>query len=139
MARVKWFDLEAGLLHVSNDASFTSKDTENRTIPLTKAFREFLKVFLSGRKAEEFCLKPDHLASPGKYRYDFQRTVRSHFRMLSVNLDIHGMRRSFASNLVSDGESIYIVAKWLGDGVKVVEDHYGYLAPTAGNINRLIA
>jgi hypothetical protein len=48
------------------------------------------------------------------------------------------MRRSFASNLVSGGESIYIVAKWLGDRVDVVEKSYGHLSPAAGNINRLI-
>jgi hypothetical protein len=40
---------------------------------------------------------------------------------------------------VSEGESIYIVAKWLGDGVQVVERSYGHLAPSAGNINRLTA
>jgi hypothetical protein len=57
-----------------------------------------------------------------------------------VRCSIHNMRRSFASNLVSAGESIiYIVAKRLGDGVEVVEQSYGHLAPSAGNINRLTA
>jgi integrase len=138
-AKVSWFDLKAGLLHVANDEGFTSKDSENRTIPLTDEFLKFLKGFLSGRNANEFCLKHEHLAGRGKYRYDFQRTVRSHFRMLSVDLDIHGMRRSFASNLVSEGESIFIVAQWLGDGVQVVQKHYAYLAPHSGSINRLMA
>jgi integrase len=44
----------------------------------------------------------------------------------------HDMRRSFASNLVSAGVSIYTVAKWLGDRVDVVEKSYGYLAPNTG-------
>ena len=139
VARVSWFDLKAGLLHVSNDQEFTSKDTENRTVPLTKEFHEFVKVFLKGRKPEEFCLQPDHLAGRAKYRYDFQRLVLSHFKHCSVDLDIHGMRRSFASNLVSEGESIFIVAQWLGDGVQVVQKHYAYLAPHSGSINRLVA
>ncbi len=139
VARVSWFDLKTGLLHVSNDQEFTSKDTENRTIPLTDEFRDFLKVFLKNRKAEEFCLKPDRLAGRAKYRYDFERLVLSHFKRCSVNLDIHGMRRSFASNLVSEGESIFIVAQWLGDGVQVVQKHYAYLAPHSGSINRLVA
>jgi integrase len=139
VARVSWFDLKTGLLHVSNDQEFTSKDTENRTVPLTDEFRDFLKVFLRNRKPEEFCLKPDHLAGRAKYRYDFQRLVLSHFKRCSVNLDIHGMRRSFASNLVSEGESIFIVAQWLGDGVQVVQKHYAYLAPHSGSINRLVA
>jgi integrase len=138
-AKVSWFDLKAGLLHVANDKGFTSKDSENRTIPLTDEFLEFLKGFLSGRKANEFCLKHERPVARGKYRYDFQGTVRSHFRMLSVDLDIHGMRRSFASNLVSEGESIFIVSQWLGDGVQVVQKHYAYLAPHSGSINRLVA
>jgi integrase len=139
MAKVSWFDLKAGLLHVSNDQGFTSKDSENRTVPLTNDFHEFVKVFLRNRDPKEFCLKHGRHAGRGKYRYDFQRSVRSHFARCSVDLDIHGMRRSFASNLVSEGESIYIVAQWLGDGVQVVQKHYAYLAPHAGSINRLVA
>jgi integrase len=139
MAKVSWFDLKAGLLHVSNDQGFTSKDSENRTVPLTNDFHEFVKVFLRNRDPKEFCLKHGHHAGRGKYRYDFQRSVRSHFARCSVDIDIHGMRRSFASNLVSEGESIYIVAQWLGDGVQVVQKHYAYLAPHAGSINRLVA
>ncbi len=139
MAKVNWFDLKAGLLHVANDEEFTSKDSENRTVPLTDEFRKFLEEYLVGRKARDFCIQSDRLAGVGKYRYDFQRSVRSHFHRLSIDLDIHGMRRSFASNLVSEGESIYIVAQWLGDGVQVVQKHYAYLAPHSGTINRLVA
>ena len=139
MAKVSWFDLKAGLLHVANDEGFTSKDSENRTVPLTDEFRKFLGEYLVSRKAEDFCIQSERLAGVGKYRYDFQRSVRSHFHRLSIDLDIHGMRRSFASNLVSEGESIYIVAQWLGDGVQVVQKHYAYLAPHSGTINRLVA
>jgi integrase len=139
MARVSWFDLKAGLLHVLNSVDFTSKDTENRTIPLTDEFREFLVDFLRERDLESFCLCPSKPVGRGKYRYDFPRSVRSHFKAVGVSLDIHGMRRSFASNLVSEGESIFIVANWLGDGVQVVQKHYAYLAPHAGSINRLVA
>jgi integrase len=139
VAKVKWFDLKAGLLHVENYEGFTSKDTENRTIPLTTEFHEFVKSFLRGRNPEEFCIQPGRLASRSRYRYDFEKTVRSHFDLCGVDLDIHGMRRSFASNLVSEGESIFIVAEWLGDGVQVVQKHYAYLAPHSGSINRLVA
>ena len=138
VARVFWFDAQGGLIHVSNQSSFTTKDTENRTIPMTDEFREFLSGFLRGKQREEFCLQPDRL-SAGKYRYDFNRVVKSHFAKCQVDIDIHGMRRSFASNLVSEGESIYIVAQWLGDGVQVVQKHYAYLAPHSGTINRLVA
>lgn len=56
-----------------------------------------------------------------------------------VKCTIHDARRSFASNLLSNGESIYTVAKWLGDRVDVVEKGYGHSAPSGGNINRLTA
>jgi len=40
MARVNWFDLEAGFLHASNDSGFTSKNREIRVIPLAQEFLE---------------------------------------------------------------------------------------------------
>jgi integrase len=138
VARVHWFDLAGGLLHVSNDRDFTTKDTENRTIPLTNEFHNFVKDFLRDRNPNEYVIRPE-INGLGKYRCDFSRVVHSHFTSLGVDLDIHGMRRSFASNLVTEGESIYIVAQWLGDGVQVVQKHYAYLAPHSGSINRLVA
>lgn len=138
MARVSWFDLKAGLVNVSNDRDFTTKDTENRSIPLTDHFADFLKDYLRDRESNEFVIRPK-VFNTGKYRCDFSRVVHSHFAGARVKLDIHGMRRSFASNLVSAGESIFIVAQWLGDGVQVVQKHYAYLAPHSGSINRLVS
>lgn len=140
-ARVHWFDVGRGLVHVQNDvaAGFILKDRENRTIPLTSEFKNFLENFLAGRGRDEFVLKPDNVGgSLVSYRYDFRRIFYRHMRRCGVKCSIHDMRRSFASNLVSNGESIYIVAKWLGDGVEVVERSYGHLGPAAGNINRLV-
>jgi integrase len=141
-ARVGWFDLEArplGLIHIQNDEAFTLKDKDNRTVPLTHEFFDFLTVFLKGKNPREFALRPTKESGLWKYRYDFQKIVRTHFARCGIKCTIHDLRRSFASNLVSEGESIYIVAKWLGDGVQVVERSYGHLAPSAGNINRLTA
>jgi integrase len=44
-ARVSWFDLRNGLLHVRKSATFEPKDKEERTIPLTKRFRGFAEQF----------------------------------------------------------------------------------------------
>jgi integrase len=100
VARVSWFDLKAGLLHLSNDQEFTSKDTENRTVPLTKEFHEFVKVFLKGRKPEEFCLKPDHLAGRAKYRYEALRLPGTPFWQ---HQPVSGLS-SEAPSLWSDGK-----------------------------------
>jgi integrase len=133
-AKVEWFDLKKGLLHVFSEMEFTTKDRDGRTIPIKKTFLEFLKKYVAGKSG--YFLAPDKRKGKGTYRYDANRRVRSHFRKLGVRCTWHDMRRSFASNLVSKGESIYIVAKWLGDGVAVVEKSYGHIAPAAGNIDR---
>ena len=72
----------------------------------------------------------------GKYRYDTNKRVRSHFRRCNVICSNHDMRRSFASNRASAGVSIYKVAMWLGDGVEVVSKSYGHLAPKDADVNR---
>jgi integrase len=137
-ARVHWFDLEAGLLHVENepDAGFKLKDRENRTIKLTRHFREFLRGYLTGGP-QDFAMRPRKAAGKNDYRYDFSTAWESHMKRCGVRCTIHDARRSFASNLVSAGQSIYIVAKWLGDGVQVVERSYGHLAPSAGDVDVL--
>jgi site-specific recombinase XerC len=138
-ARVGWFDLEAGVVHVQNEVEtgFVLKDRENRTIPLVKDFKDFLQRFLAERAPSSYAVHPEKTQGVWRYRYDFDARFATHMRKCGVKCTIHDMRRSFASNLVTAGESIYIVAKWLGDGIPVVERSYGHLAPSAGNINRL--
>jgi len=133
-SKTDWFDLQRGLLHVFSNGSFTTKDRDGRTIPMKKPFFEFLKTYLAGKTG--YVLAPDKVKGKGAYRYDANRRVRSHFTKCRTRCTWHDMRRSFASNLVSKGESIYIVGGWLGDGVQVVERSYGHLAASAGNIDR---
>jgi integrase len=139
MAKVFWFDLDHGLIHAQNmpDEEFTLKDRDNRTIDMTDEFKVFLAEYLKARKPEDFVLRPQKSKGTWKYRYDFSRMVEGHFRNVGVKCSLHDMRRSFASNLVSSGVSIYTVAKWLGDRVDVVEKSYGYLAPNTGEINKV--
>jgi integrase len=142
-ATVKWFDLGArgtGLIHIQNmpEKNFYIKDQEDRTVPMSDEFKEFLTDFLRGREPEEFVLKPEILTpKKHRYRYDFSRTLNTYFEDKGVRCTIHDMRRSFASNLVSSGKSVYAVAKWLGDGVQVTERSYGHLAPGDTDINLL--
>jgi integrase len=141
-ARVGWFDLEAGLVHVQNDpgSGFILKDRENRTVPLTTEFQKFLNYFLTGRNLNEFAVHPGKTKNVvGGYRWDFRKLFYNHMRRCGVVCSIHDTRRSFASNLVSHGVSIYKVARWLGDGVQVVERSYGHLAPADSDIDRLTA
>jgi integrase len=138
-AKVHWFDLDHRLIHIQNDpkSGFILKDRDNRVVPISAPFANFLKTFLADKSKESYVLKPNQQSGVWRYRYDFNRLVRTHFATCNVVCSIHDMRRSFASNLVSAGESVYIVANWLGDGVQVIERSYGHLAPAAGNIDRL--
>jgi len=137
-ARVEWFDLErngSGVVDVFSNEGFRTKDDDARTIPLKKAFKEFLSEYLKGRKTG-YVLAPEKKKGANRYRYDPNRRLMTHFRNAGVKCSWHDMRRSFASNLLTRGESIYVVAAWLGDNVSVVERSYGFLGLGAGNIDR---
>jgi integrase len=140
MAKVSWFDLDHRLIHAQNmpEEGYALKDEENRTIDMSDGFRAFLIDYLKNRKSGEFVLRPEKAQGTWKYRYDFSRLVEGHFESLEVQCSIHDMRRSFASNAVSSGISLYIVAKWLGDGYEVIERSYGHLAPNTGEINKVV-
>jgi integrase len=58
-ARVDWFDLDHNLIHIVNDLESGAflKD-ENRVVPLTKPFKDFLLVYLKGRSKNEFVIEP---------------------------------------------------------------------------------
>jgi site-specific recombinase XerD len=65
-ARVRWFDLRNGVLHVRKSPTFEPKDKEERTIPLTRRFRGFLDRFLKNRQADEWVLRP--AVEKGRFR-----------------------------------------------------------------------
>jgi integrase len=134
-ARVGWFDLERKVVDVCNNGEFVTKDRDNRIIPLTGRFVDFLTVYLAGRDKSEYVLAPEKTEKgSNRYRCDTSKRVRSHFVRCKIKSSFHDMRRSFASNRVSEGQSIYKVARWLGDGIVVVERSYGHLEPRNNDI-----
>lgn len=133
-ARPEWFDLEAGLLHLQASPTWQPKDKDNRTIPLTREFREFLAGF---PMLGTYCIRPDIAKGKWRYRFDFRRGwIEARTRAgLGADVRFHDLRRTFASLLVSKGVSLYKVAVWLGDGIAVVERHYAHLTPADDEIN----
>lgn len=133
-ARPGWFDLERGLLTVRETSTFRPKDRQSRTIPLTKAFREFLVGY---GLPEPFVLRPEVAHGAGIYRWDFRAPFRAHMKANGCPwVTPHVMRHTFASLLASAGVSIYKVATWLGDDVRVVQRHYAKLTPDDGDIEK---
>jgi integrase len=133
-ARPEWFDLAAGLLHIQATGDWHPKDRANRTIPLTDEF----KTFLRGYGLPSPFMLPGRREARGRwrYRYDFRRPFVNLLAECKINgATFHDLRRTFASRLVSRGVSIYKVARWLGDGLAVVERHYGFLQSEDAEIN----
>ena len=139
-ARVDWFDLgESGAVHIKNTDTFRIKDRETRFVPLTGQFRDFLREYLKAKETSAFALKPEVKHGKGTYRYDFHRPYNDYMTAKKMRwATAHVMRHTFASLLVQANVSIFKVARWMGDGVEVVEKHYAHLAPQDRDIERML-
>ncbi len=137
-ARPAWFDCRAGHIHVQRSATWEPKDKEDRTIPLTHAFKAFLETEFSS--SGPFMVAPRIEQGKSRYRWDFRRPFEEYMAAQKVPwVTPHVMRHTFASLLASRGVSIYKIAKWLGDGVEVVQRHYANLLPKDDDIEKAFA
>jgi integrase len=137
MSRPEWFNLSLKTLTVRMDPmpnGWKPKDREQRTIPLTDEFYSFLM--------NEYPLRGPYMMAPNiqkgsaRYRYDFKKRFTRYIREHGfAGYTFHDLRRSFASQHASAGTSLYKIAKWLGDGAQVVENHYGHLQAYDDGIN----
>jgi integrase len=138
-ARPSWFDLDQGLLHVVHSADWTTKDKDERTIPLTKAFHDFLRNEMCGPSGlpAPFIIAPNKTQGRARYRYDFRKPFEMYMAAQKCAwVTPHVMRHTFASLLASHSVSIYKIAKWLGDGVEVTQKHYAHLLPKDADIEK---
>ncbi|MEM7013631.1 MAG: tyrosine-type recombinase/integrase, partial [Verrucomicrobiota bacterium] len=136
-SRPEWFDLNGGrngVLTLIPTQSWVPKDREQRSIPLTLEFREFLEDY--GLRSP-FMLRPDIKPGKWRYRYDPRRPFKICVKKAGNEwVNFHTMRHTFASRLVSANVSVYKVASWMGDDVRVVQRHYGHLQPDTGDIEK---
>ncbi|MDF1789637.1 MAG: tyrosine-type recombinase/integrase [Verrucomicrobiales bacterium] len=135
--RPEWFDLNGGangVLTLVPTETWVPKDREQRSIPLTTEFRNFLDNYGIG---SPFMLRPEVEAGKWRYRYDPRRPFKKCVRSVDLGwVGFHTMRHTFASRLISANVSVYKVATWIGDDVRVVQRHYGHLQPDAGDIEK---
>jgi integrase len=160
-AKPDWFNLEGdGHIYIHNQETvypdgrvvkFVTKNKKNRYVPLSPRFKEFLKTY--GLRAP-FMLEPTVTHGKG-YRYDFRKLWYKVMDAAAVKINAervkqgkeptanfkwlhpHIARHTFASLLAQSGISIYKIAQWIGDGVKVCTDHYAHLAPSDNAINAI--
>jgi integrase len=131
-ARPDWFDLKLGQVHVRKTETFRPKDRDERVIPMTKAFKAFLKEY---RLRSPFMLHPEVPHGKSRYRWDFRRPWAEYVaKNKCPEITPHIARHTFASLLASAGVSIYKIAQWLGDDVRVVQQHYAKLLPKDADI-----
>ena len=84
---------------------------------------------------EPYMLAPQSTQGRSRYRYDFRRPFAEYMAAHGESwISPHTMRRTFASLHASAGVSIYKIAVWLGDDVRVVQRHYAQLAPGNADI-----
>ena len=138
-ARPEWFDLRLNIIHIVESEDWRTKDKDKRTIPLTKAFRDFLleEMPVDGELPGPFLIQPNKKQGKARYRYDFRKPFADYINGKGLAwVKPHVMRHTFASLLAIAGVSIFKIAQWLGDGVKVVERHYAHLLPQDSDIER---
>lgn len=129
-----WFDLSAGLIHITATPTFQPKDRDNRTVPLTEEFKTWIEKTYHLRSP--FMLEPKVKHGKYRYRFDFRKAFEGLAKRCELPwLTFHDLRRTFASLHASRGTSIYKIARWLGDDVDVVSEHYGHLIPQDKEIN----
>lgn len=135
-AKAFWFDLKSRQIHLRKHAGIQFKDREERSVPMTEPFRAFLEGY--GLR-EPYMLHPEVTKGKSLYRYDFDKPFRQYVRAQGFpKVTAHVMRHTFASILASRGVSIYLIAEWLGDDVRVVQKHYARLLPAHDMIARML-
>jgi len=151
-ARVDWFDVKEGSLHVQRsigkrlrsepdgriEREWRPKYNKERVIPLTRPFRKFLKRYLKDRDPLDFALMPDVKHHIWRYRYDIRRPFGDFMREQKMPwVTPHVMRHSFASNLKTAGISNAKIAEWMGNSERVTERTYAHLKPDDRDIHVL--
>ena len=146
-ARPEWFDLKRKLITIRKITpqmaksigldAFDLKDREERSIPLSDKFLNFLKDYpMDG----DYMLAPNVRRGRAIYRYDIRRPFKDFVTSQGCKwLTIHDMRRTFASLLASSGKvSIHEIARWIGDDIRTTENHYAHLIPDQGRFQAAI-
>lgn len=130
-----WFDVPNRQIHLRKHPGIRFKDREERSVPMTHDFAAFLQGY--GLR-HPYMLHPEVQKGKSLYRYDFEHYFDAYVNSQGIPFRIttHTMRHTFASLLASaraaDGgpaNSIYEIAVWLGDDIRVVQKHYAKLLP----------
>ncbi len=116
ITNLRWenIDLEKGFIAVSNGNGFTTKSKKDRIVPICAPLLEILKKLHENKTNEVYVFT----TKEGEKFYDdlvgkqFKKAVRA--AEMNEKIHFHTLRHSFASALVQNGVSIYVVKELLG-------------------------
>jgi integrase len=152
---LRWEDVDLDAVHLKTGqaepvcrvrphSGWSPKDGEERAVPIQTDLAALLRKH---RKSKDYILepksaKPRHGGLKHTYRYDPQRIWNRVIKRVVAaggkRISPHGMRHSFASNLLMAGVSDVLVSRWLGHAnTAMVHKHYGHLLAYHGDINKL--
>lgn len=112
---LKWdsISFEKSIITVQNHNEFTTKSKKSRTIPIqNNIILQLQELYSTGTKEEYVFMKNDSIIKKDFLSTRFKKAVKS--AGLSNKYHFHTLRHSFASFLIQNGVSIYIVSKLLG-------------------------
>jgi len=128
LANLKWdsIDLMQNVITVKNTDEFRTKSKKDRQIPISSIIIPSLKLMRKRKKTEYvFPNIQGYSYHPDTISHKFKAAVRD--AELSDEIHFHCLRHSFASNLVRQGTSLYVVKELLGHGDISTTQIYSHL------------
>ena len=138
-ARPQWVNLEQGTITVpaiEKDGSWSRKGMMGRKRSVSIELVNELRTYFSDNGTQSpYLLRPHQPWGKWKYRYDFDRKVRTHLKNCGYpDITIHDLRRSFGSNRIIAGRSLEQVAHWMGIHRDTAWKYYARFTPITGEI-----
>ena len=139
-------DTAAPVVYVVGKDGWVPKGGKNRTVPMHHRLVEILKPFWkpAGWVLNPYKIMPKRKGTKRVYRYNPIKIFNKVLLRLEASSPLvkpitpHGMRHSFASNLLMAGVSDVLIAKWLGHAdTSLVHERYGHLMSYHNDINRV--
>lgn len=123
-----WFRMEEKRIVMRSTPTMVfNRYKRMRDLPMRRVLHTFLESY--GMRSP-FLLRPDVKRGKDLYRYDFDLPMQTYMKAQNMEwVTSKVMRHTYASLLVQRGESLFKVAKRMGDTTAVVEKHYAHLAP----------
>ncbi len=116
--------LTGRVIWVRNSESFTTKSGRARAVPCCD---ELFSLLTANRLKSGFVVKPQKVASAGRYRWNFARVFASVVRAAGTPwISPHSCRHAFASLFLAGGGSFFKLSSYLGHSTAKTTELYAH-------------